>query len=668
MYHGFSIFPVHGIVNGDRCTCGNYPCGVGNKNAGKHPYTKNGLNDASSDSAIIEKMFNGRTDLNVAIATGVSSGVFVVDVDGESSLEGKEIPLTLTVSTGRGRHLYFNLPDFEVRSTTHILPDVDIRAGGGYVVAAGSTHRSGVKYISNDAPIVDAPSWLLDILREKAQKRTATVSSSYNGDGEWSFADVQRMLNCIPPDCSYTDWLNVGFGLHSAGFPCSMWDTWSRCGSKYINGDCDTRWKGFRKDEGRSIGSVVYLAQENGWLPPSYKEVYIAPQVVAAKVQELPPIGGLVGAIADWITSTAIRPQPVLSLAAALSFVGMLKGHRWCGATNLRTNLLIMSLAPSACGKEHPQYCISQLAEACGLSNNMMGKPTSGAGLLTGLKKGNGISLLNIDELGRFIGNISMKSSGGFQREIVDYIIEMFSKAGGIFRGRQYANEKENPQVVLQNPHLCCLGSTVKEKLQAACTSSEIIDGFLNRWIVFSVDERPEEVTGRRNVKVPEELIERVRDMVSYVPELKEMRMERGAFECLKAFKAAMIIKMDKEAYPINQLYTRSGEHVEKIAMTIAEGEIISLNDVENAIKLVEQSNLNICGFTGLISDTQHEADLLYILEIIKKNKKITKNQLTRQTQKINQKLRSDILSQLVESEQVAIEQIAQKTIVHWIG
>ena len=469
---------------------------------------------------------------------------------------------------------------------------------------------------------------------------------------------ASEMLKFISADCARDEWVRVGMALrYEFGDAASpLWHEWSSTSTKYKAIDASNSWRSFN-GSGVSIGTLVFMAKQAGWQAPlSVHPVVEQAEPIRKEAQELPKIHGLVGDIADWITSTAIRPQPVLSLAAALAFVGMIRGHRVCGTRNLRTNLLVMSLAPSACGKEHPQYCVSQLAEACGLSKNMMGKPTSGAGLLTGLNKGSGISLLNIDELGRFIGNISMKSSGGFQREITDYIIELFSKAGGIFRGRQYANEKENPQMVITNPHLCVLGSTVKEKLQAACTSSEIIDGFLNRWLVFSVDSRPEESEHAKMGVVPPDLIERVRDEVSCVPELKEIRMEYQAFDRLKQFKVNMIKKVDNEPYPINQLYIRSGEHCEKIALTICNGEIITLQDVENAIMIVEQSNNNVRSFTNLIADTQHEADLLYILDKIKKHKKITKNQLTRTTQKINNKIRNDIITQLVESGQIVQE------------
>ena len=104
---GFPVFPCHGVTDKLRCTCGKYPCGEGNKTAGKHPYTLHGCKDASNDAVAVEKLFNYRNDLNVGIVTGKPSGVFVMDIDCEDSLAGYELPLTLTTTTGRGRHLLF---------------------------------------------------------------------------------------------------------------------------------------------------------------------------------------------------------------------------------------------------------------------------------------------------------------------------------------------------------------------------------------------------------------------------------------------------------------------------------------------------------------------------------------------------------------------------------
>jgi len=215
MYHkyidaGFSIFPCHGVNNNLRCTCGKYPCGDCNKSAGKHPYTAHGCKDASNDAMVVEKLFNHRTDLNIAIATGAPSGVFVLDIDCEDSLAGYELPHTLTTTTGRGRHLYFKMPDFEVKNAVGILPKVDIRGTGGYVIAPPSRHYSGAIYNSNEAGIADAPDWLLDIIKPKPSENFAPVyEAKYNGVG-YASAALRNAANIVAtaPDGRRNNTLN----------------------------------------------------------------------------------------------------------------------------------------------------------------------------------------------------------------------------------------------------------------------------------------------------------------------------------------------------------------------------------------------------------------------------------------------------------------------------
>lgn len=189
---GFPVFPCHGVTDTLRCTCGKYPCGEGNKTAGKHPYTLHGCKDASNDTVAVEKLFNYRKDLNVAIVTGKPSGVFVVDIDCEDSLADYALPLTLTTTTGRGRHLYFNMPDFEVKNSVDILPKVDIRGSGGYIIAQPSRHYSGVFYTSNNAAIADAPDWLLTMLKPKPRHNFEPVIYTGSHGGKYALEALKN--------------------------------------------------------------------------------------------------------------------------------------------------------------------------------------------------------------------------------------------------------------------------------------------------------------------------------------------------------------------------------------------------------------------------------------------------------------------------------------------
>lgn len=48
---GFAIFPVHGIMEGGHCTCGNSEC----KSIGKHPTLGGGFKSATSDARAVDQ-------------------------------------------------------------------------------------------------------------------------------------------------------------------------------------------------------------------------------------------------------------------------------------------------------------------------------------------------------------------------------------------------------------------------------------------------------------------------------------------------------------------------------------------------------------------------------------------------------------------------------------
>ena len=94
----------------------------------------------------------------MAIATGRTSGIWVLDVDprndGGSSLECLEreigpVPATIEqITGGGGRHLVFAYPEgCRVRQGNHRLGrGLDVKSDGGYVVAEPSRHVSGTAY------------------------------------------------------------------------------------------------------------------------------------------------------------------------------------------------------------------------------------------------------------------------------------------------------------------------------------------------------------------------------------------------------------------------------------------------------------------------------------------------------------------------------------------
>ena len=122
---------------------------------GKVPFAgSHGFRDAVSDPYEINALWDRYPGADgVGIATGVLSGIWVLDVDiknghrGDDTLHelerinGKLCPTVEVLTPTGGRHLYF-VYDERVHSSAGTLGDgLDIRSDGGYVVAPGSRHN-----------------------------------------------------------------------------------------------------------------------------------------------------------------------------------------------------------------------------------------------------------------------------------------------------------------------------------------------------------------------------------------------------------------------------------------------------------------------------------------------------------------------------------------------
>ena len=72
------------------------------------------------------------------------------------------------------------------------------------------------------------------------------------------------------PDAAddYDIWITVGQTLHELDESLlEVWDEWSKTSDKYKDGECHKRWLSFSKGGGRTIGSLIHIAKEQGWEP-----------------------------------------------------------------------------------------------------------------------------------------------------------------------------------------------------------------------------------------------------------------------------------------------------------------------------------------------------------------------------------------------------------------
>ena len=140
----------------------------------------------------IKKWWSQHPNGNIGIATGSLSKLIVIDID---SVVGREqyiaqfgeLHNTISQQTGKpgAIHLFFAHPgDRRYHNMAGFLPDVDIRADGGYVVVPPSVHPNGKTYQWDIDPIQMGLDDLLPLPEEiKTQLFAKTTKKTQGADG-----------------------------------------------------------------------------------------------------------------------------------------------------------------------------------------------------------------------------------------------------------------------------------------------------------------------------------------------------------------------------------------------------------------------------------------------------------------------------------------------------
>ena len=146
----------------------------------KRPLTAHGVKDATTDADTIRAWWERNPEANLGLAPGADVLVLDVDtkhgIDGHDTLTGLEfvhgeLPPTRTTETPSGGwHLYFKKPpELRVKNRVNVRSGLDVRTLGGYLVAPPSVIDGKPYRWLNDAPMADAPPWLVALVTEEKQ-------------------------------------------------------------------------------------------------------------------------------------------------------------------------------------------------------------------------------------------------------------------------------------------------------------------------------------------------------------------------------------------------------------------------------------------------------------------------------------------------------------------
>lgn len=512
-----------------------------------------------------------------------------------------------------------------------------------------------------------------------------------NPDNAYTVDDVRGMLNFLPSDCSYKDWIDIGMAIQDAGFQFELWDSWSRRGSKYKeNGEDNNtakKWASFKPGGGISLGTLAYKAQQAGWMRLTPKEDIPPPKGEQPKPQPEPAatdpqvpsmakmvIPGLVGDTVAEILNTATQPQPELAILNTFAALGAAFGRRYKTPMNTRTNLYAVGIARTGTGKDHSRKFIKNLMGKAGM-RTFIGNDNivSGAGILTSIFK-QPSQIMHLDEYGMLLSSMTDKNGAGYMKVCSRVITELYSASGGVYLGGQYANPKSKPIKVI-SPNVCIYGTTTQEKYVEAMDRSVIASGEINRNIIIKPEiEFPKRVRGATGTPTPSPgLVQQWKNLlkcqadavnspldaseptlVSWGPGVEDKVWGYGVFQDKKVEGDVVT----------GALWARYAENIIKIAMILAicrdhVQPVIDVEDFDVAEVIVKKSVLFMEEIaTRHMSDSDHERDCNRLMnEIRRAGDSMSKTDLCNKTKDLNQKRRNDALTSLMERDLIVMEE-----------
>ncbi|MFC3319775.1 hypothetical protein ACFOHY_23535 [Rhizobium rosettiformans] len=152
-------------------------------------------------------------------------------------------------------------------------------------------------------------------------------------------------------------------------------------------------------------------------------------------------------------------------------------------------NLYLAGIAGPGFGKEAPQARILQLFEDAKLPFLIgPGEVTSASAIEKTAKETTMLMLW--DEFGEVMQSVNAGGSGNWTATIRKLMLEVFSKATSVWRGKEHASKETTAEPVYA-PSLSIMGMSTPTTFYGGLSEANLTDGFIARLIFVSPKDRP---------------------------------------------------------------------------------------------------------------------------------------------------------------------------------
>ncbi len=329
------------------------------------------------------------------------------------------------------------------------------------------------------------------------------------------------------------------------------------------------------------------------------------------------------------------RGLPIINLGAALCIVGTLAARKWATPTEGGTHLYILGLAGTGQGKDHPKRAATHILAAAGLKRFVAPSSWKSDSALVQHVSRHPACVSFSDEVGEFIGRLNSKGASTHERGVSGVMRELWGVNWGIHTPPGWAESRDRQRVEpISAPAYSFLGLSVPEAVWEALASSDLSNGFANRFIVLANDrDIPEQDPDESVFDVPETLLQRLRDLVEYGGALSNMTMHHGetsapmvrvpwdggrggpAHQVFKAFQEFCRVQPESET-----LMKRTAEIACRLATIRAIGiagpdAVVSVADMEWGREVaIWSARRMIADTAAYMSESDHQARAKFVL------------------------------------------------------
>ena len=220
--------------------------------------------------------------------------------------------------------------------------------------------------------------------------------------------------------------------------------------------------------------------------------------------EALTHVDGVLGEVIDFIVATSRRPNRRLALSAALPLCATLLGRRMATPTGAGLQLYVITTYPTGGGKQHQLDAIDRLMRAAELQRHVGPSQFMSMSALVKHVANSPLTICAQDEFGALLKRLSHPRASTHEQGISMVLRSLWGSNFATVRTPAYASTSS---VEIAAPCLSLYGPTTPEELYEALRGRDVVNGFLNRFLVIDGGDRVAEVEPRRKLRdVPDSL------------------------------------------------------------------------------------------------------------------------------------------------------------------